>query len=233
MIGYFLLSGDTRARRLALLAGTYPPPLPSQCWRLISPAPCPHPSRSYHLFRYPILFILLFVIYAEFSFYVLIRQIVNAFEYVVAWTGHKQVLRKKMRTASSWDEWRGAALEMDGYLGFDAWKTVSAAFLVRLWRETDDDVRTFTGGGRLAVRLVAVRSTTPLMRLLLGNDTDDRDLLVCCFAGYARSEHRCGLFDSKVISAASSASSRFACDRTLEESKGCACTVRRSTEQRL
>lgn len=233
MLGHFLLSGGTRARRLAPLAGSYPPPLPSQCWRLISPAPFPHPSRSYHLFRYPILFILLFIIYAEFSFYVLIRQIVNAFEYVVAWTGHKQVLRKKMRTASSWDEWRGAALEMDGYLGFDAWKTVSAAFLVRLWRKTDNDVRTFTGGGRLAVRLVAVRSTTRLIPPLLGHDTEDRDILVCCFAGYARSEHRCGLFDSKATSEASSASSRSACGRTLEGLRGCACTARRSTERRL
>lgn len=80
--------------------------------------------RSYHLFRYPILFFLLFIIYAEFSCYVMTRQVVNVFEYVVAWTGHKRVLRRQMRRAGTWREWVAAAKEMDEYLGFEAWKAV-------------------------------------------------------------------------------------------------------------
>jgi len=103
---------------------------------------CAHAStsRSYHIFRYPILFFLLFIIYAEFSCYVLTRQVVNVFEYVVAWTGHKRVLRRQMRRAGTWREWVAAAEEMDKYLGFQAWKAVSGLCLSRLARESRDSM---------------------------------------------------------------------------------------------
>ena len=59
--------------------------------------------------------------------YVFIRQIVNAFEFLLAWPGHKSSLRDEMRKAKSYDEWAHAAKKMDRYLGFDEWK------------ETDED----------------------------------------------------------------------------------------------
>lgn len=52
----------------------------------------------------------------------MVRQCVNGFEWFVAWRGHKRVLRKKMRSAKTYDEWVKAAKEMDSYLGFDEWK---------------------------------------------------------------------------------------------------------------
>jgi hypothetical protein len=35
-------------------------------------------------------------------------------------------LRRKLRAAKTWEEWKKAALEMDDYLGFNEWKEVSA-----------------------------------------------------------------------------------------------------------
>lgn len=64
------------------------------------------------------------IIYFEFGAYVVIRQIVNAFEWLVAWRGHKQSLRQEMRKAKTYDEWIQAAKKMDKYLGFDEWKNV-------------------------------------------------------------------------------------------------------------
>lgn len=137
---------------------------------------CSRTARSYHLFRYPILFVLLFIIYAEFSCYVLTRQIVNVFEFVVAWTGHKRVLRRKMRRATTWKDWVAAAKEMDAYLGFDAWKAVStacASSVVEEGRRLTATGRSRsspcarTGGRRLAVRLVLVRPPATLALSLL------------------------------------------------------------------
>jgi hypothetical protein len=113
--------------------------LPRRLQPTHAPTP-PSTSRSYHIFRYPILFFLLFIIYAEFSCYVLTRQVVNVFEYVVAWTGHKRVLRRQMRRAGTWREWVAAAEEMDKYLGFQAWKAVSGRCLSRLARESRDSM---------------------------------------------------------------------------------------------
>jgi len=69
------------------------------------------------------------VIFCEFGLYVITRQIVNGWEWLVALLGrgHKRTLRRKLRAAKSWEEWKKAALEMDDYLGFNEWK------------ETDED----------------------------------------------------------------------------------------------
>jgi hypothetical protein len=39
--------------------------------------------------------------------------------------GKKGVLRKRLRSARSWKEWKEAAKVMDDYLEFDVWKAVS------------------------------------------------------------------------------------------------------------
>lgn len=64
------------------------------------------------------------IIYFEFGLYVVIRQIVNAFEYLVAWRGYKSSIRAEMRKAKTYDEWVDAAKKLDTYLGFDEWKDV-------------------------------------------------------------------------------------------------------------
>jgi hypothetical protein len=55
---------------------------------------------------------------------VITRQVVNVFEFAVAWRGHKEVLRQALRKARTYDEWVKAAKKLDGYLGFDEWKEV-------------------------------------------------------------------------------------------------------------
>ncbi|KDQ21031.1 hypothetical protein BOTBODRAFT_27050 [Botryobasidium botryosum FD-172 SS1] len=76
----------------------------------------------YTLLRWPLLILLFVLIFAEFGLYVLIRQIVNAFEWLVAWRGRKGALRAKLRSATTYAEWKEAARVLDQYLGFDEWK---------------------------------------------------------------------------------------------------------------
>ncbi|TXT13350.1 hypothetical protein VHUM_00717 [Vanrija humicola] len=77
---------------------------------------------TYHLIRWPLLAILFLIISIEFGLYVGTRQIVNVFEYFLAWRGKKGALRKKLRAATTYTEWKQAAREMDAYFGFDEWK---------------------------------------------------------------------------------------------------------------
>ncbi|KAJ7507844.1 patatin-domain-containing protein [Mycena galericulata] len=66
-------------------------------------------------------FIFLFIA-AEFGFYVFLRQLVNIKEWVSAWRGKKGLLRKNLRAARTYEEWKQAALVLDEYLHFDEWK---------------------------------------------------------------------------------------------------------------
>ncbi|WVQ75039.1 hypothetical protein IAR50_004648 [Cryptococcus sp. DSM 104548] len=77
---------------------------------------------TYHLIRWPLLFFIFFIIYLEFSAYVVTRQIVNVFEWLVAWRGHKAKLRKELRKAKTYEEWKVAALKLDEHMGFEDWK---------------------------------------------------------------------------------------------------------------
>ncbi|KII95167.1 hypothetical protein PLICRDRAFT_97425 [Plicaturopsis crispa FD-325 SS-3] len=61
---------------------------------------------------------------AEFGLYVLIRQLVNTKEWLYAWRGQKGVLRKKLRAARTYEEWKEAAATLDEYLHFGEWKKV-------------------------------------------------------------------------------------------------------------
>lgn len=76
----------------------------------------------YNLFRFPLLLCIWLIIALEFAAYVLIRQLVNLTEYFIAWRGHKGTLRAQLRKAETADEWREIALELDSYLGYEAWK---------------------------------------------------------------------------------------------------------------
>ncbi|TFK43500.1 acyl transferase/acyl hydrolase/lysophospholipase [Crucibulum laeve] len=76
------------------------------------------------LLRWPLLCFIFLFITAEFGLYVLIRQLVNAKEWVTAWRGQKGVLRRKLRAAQTYEEWKDAAVTLDRYLHFDEWKRV-------------------------------------------------------------------------------------------------------------
>ncbi|KAF8165314.1 patatin-like phospholipase domain-containing protein [Crassisporium funariophilum] len=76
------------------------------------------------LLRWPLLFFIFLFIMAEFGFYVIIRQLVNTKEWISAWRGQKGLLRKRLRSARNYQEWKDAAITLDKYLGFQEWKSV-------------------------------------------------------------------------------------------------------------
>ncbi|CAA7259795.1 unnamed protein product [Cyclocybe aegerita] len=76
------------------------------------------------LLRWPLLFFIFLFIMGEFGLYVIIRQLVNTKEWISAWRGKKGQLRKKLRSARTYDEWKDAATTMDKYLNFEDWKKV-------------------------------------------------------------------------------------------------------------
>ncbi|WWC92971.1 uncharacterized protein L201_007934 [Kwoniella dendrophila CBS 6074] len=77
---------------------------------------------TYHLIRWPLLGFFFTIIYFEFLTYVITRQVVNVFEWLVAWRGPKVKLRRALRNAKTYDEWITAAKNLDSNLGFDEWK---------------------------------------------------------------------------------------------------------------
>ena len=77
----------------------------------------------FHALRWPLLIGIFIVISLEFLLYVLVRQLVNVIEYSVAWRGKKGQLRKRMRSASNYAQWKEAALAQDDFLGYEKWKT--------------------------------------------------------------------------------------------------------------
>ncbi|PPQ98554.1 hypothetical protein CVT24_004045 [Panaeolus cyanescens] len=86
-----------------------------------------HDKRNDYLFlllRWPLLCFIFVFIMAEFSLYVVIRQLVNAKEWISAWRGQKGVLRKKLRSATTYEEWKKAASDLDDFLDFQEWKRI-------------------------------------------------------------------------------------------------------------
>ncbi|KAJ7129635.1 acyl transferase/acyl hydrolase/lysophospholipase [Mycena epipterygia] len=82
----------------------------------------PRHDWTFILFRWPLLAFIFLFIAVEFGFYVFLRQLVNLKEWISAWRGKKGLLRKKLRAARTYEEWKQAALVMDEYLHFDEWK---------------------------------------------------------------------------------------------------------------
>ncbi|KAF9973540.1 hypothetical protein BGZ73_003203 [Actinomortierella ambigua] len=77
---------------------------------------------SYTLLRAPLMILVFSVIAVEFFLYVTVRQIVNCWEYFVTWRGRRNQLRKALRSATTYGEWKEAALALDTYLGKDEWR---------------------------------------------------------------------------------------------------------------
>ncbi|OBZ70198.1 hypothetical protein A0H81_10038 [Grifola frondosa] len=78
----------------------------------------------YLIVRWPLLLLIFLIISVQFGLYVLIRQLVNTKEWLSAWRGRKGILRKRLRNAKTYQEWKDAAVVLDEYLQFDDWKTV-------------------------------------------------------------------------------------------------------------
>ncbi|KAH9853463.1 patatin-domain-containing protein [Lenzites betulinus] len=76
----------------------------------------------YLILRWPLLGLIFLFIAGQFSMYVIIRQLVNAKEWVSAWRGRRGILRARLRNAQTYQEWKDAALALDEYMHFDDWK---------------------------------------------------------------------------------------------------------------
>lgn len=76
----------------------------------------------YYALRWPMLLLVCWLIFSEFLLYVFIRQLVNMIEVTISWRGHAGTLRKRMRSAQTYGEWKRAALELDRYRDHNAWK---------------------------------------------------------------------------------------------------------------
>ncbi|KAF9221996.1 patatin-domain-containing protein, partial [Gyrodon lividus] len=76
------------------------------------------------LLRWPLLFIIFIIIAAQFGLYIFTRQVVNTKEWLSAWSGRKGELRRRLRAARTYEEWKEAALTLDRYLDFHEWKQV-------------------------------------------------------------------------------------------------------------
>lgn len=79
---------------------------------------------SFLVLRWPLLFLIFILIAAQFGFYILIRQLVNTKEWLLAWRGQKGLLRKRLRGARTYQEWKETAAMLDKYLLFNDWKKV-------------------------------------------------------------------------------------------------------------
>ncbi|KAF9921859.1 hypothetical protein FBU30_008079 [Linnemannia zychae] len=77
---------------------------------------------SYTLLRVPLMILIFGIIAVEFWMYVCIRQIVNFWEYFVTWRGRRNQLRKDLRNATTYGEWKAAAQRLDTYMKKDEWK---------------------------------------------------------------------------------------------------------------
>ncbi|KIK68128.1 hypothetical protein GYMLUDRAFT_36963 [Collybiopsis luxurians FD-317 M1] len=99
---------------------------------------------TFLLLRWPLLFFIFLFITIEFGLYVLIRQVVNTKEWIFSWRGQKGVLRKRLRGARSFQEWKDAAVTLDNYLHFDEWKKIDedAFYDWKLVRKVKRSLRT-------------------------------------------------------------------------------------------
>jgi predicted acylesterase/phospholipase RssA len=76
----------------------------------------------YSILYYPLLFIVCGWIVFLFVIYNLTRFYIYAYEHAFSWTGQREVLRRQLQRANSYDEWQAAAQHLDEYLGNEEWK---------------------------------------------------------------------------------------------------------------
>ncbi|RIA91057.1 acyl transferase/acyl hydrolase/lysophospholipase [Glomus cerebriforme] len=77
---------------------------------------------SYHIVRFPLMLFIFTIITFELICYVLVRQIVNIWEYFVQWRGERYLLREQLRNSTTYKEWKEAAKQLDSYFHYNEWK---------------------------------------------------------------------------------------------------------------
>ncbi|KAJ7228603.1 acyl transferase/acyl hydrolase/lysophospholipase [Mycena pura] len=75
----------------------------------------PRDDWTFIVLRWPLLAFIFLFIAAELGLYVFLRQLVNLKEWISAWRGKRGLLRKNLRVARNYEEWKEAAKQ-------DAWK---------------------------------------------------------------------------------------------------------------
>ena len=93
--------------------------------------PCKKPRRTkdetregfvYTVLKWPFLSVVLaWILVLGFS-YLLTRTYIWAYERVITWRGHRQRLRRNLRSKATFEDWRAAAQELDAHLRNDEWK---------------------------------------------------------------------------------------------------------------
>lgn len=78
-------------------------------------------SALYHLLRWPLLIVIGVWIVILTALYSIVRAYVALLEYFFTWVGEQKRLRDRLRAATTFDEWRKAALDLDHYLRYDKW----------------------------------------------------------------------------------------------------------------
>ena len=77
----------------------------------------------YNLLKWPLLVVVFGWLLVLSILYALTRLYIYLYEHWVTWRGRRQRLRKQLQRANTYEEWVGAAKEMDIYLGNQAWKS--------------------------------------------------------------------------------------------------------------
>ncbi|ORZ09393.1 acyl transferase/acyl hydrolase/lysophospholipase [Lobosporangium transversale] len=77
---------------------------------------------SYTLLRIPLMVLIFSIVAVELWIYICVRQIVNLWEYFVTWRGRRNQLRKELRNATTYSDWKAAAQRLDTYMKKDDWK---------------------------------------------------------------------------------------------------------------
>ncbi len=78
------------------------------------------------ILRYPILALVFGLIVINLLFYFTARCLVSVFEFLFSWISRKAWLATKLLKATSYQEWRDIAQDLDERLGLESWKTESS-----------------------------------------------------------------------------------------------------------
>ncbi|KAG8526896.1 uncharacterized protein KY384_008325 [Bacidia gigantensis] len=78
----------------------------------------------YTLFKWPLLLVVLGWIVSLGVFYWITRFYVWVYERFITWRGRRQDLRTNIRSRTKYEDWKGAAQELDRHLGNEKWKGI-------------------------------------------------------------------------------------------------------------
>lgn len=82
-------------------------------------------SLIYKIFRYPLLLLIFLWILTLGIMYFLLRIYVAGYEHFILWTGTAKKLRKTLRDANNYEDWKKAATALDTFQGHDDWRNES------------------------------------------------------------------------------------------------------------